>query len=92
MEGFLLGIIFFGETEDGFCVLILDEGNNKIIDANKEGELCVRGTSLAMGYYNNPEKTAAACPFRLALMAASFTSIAPSNPPSRCMHITSVTL
>lgn len=24
------------------------------------GELCVRGTSLAMGYYNNPEKTAAA--------------------------------
>ena len=25
-----------------------------------EGELCVRGTSLAMGYYNNPEKTAAA--------------------------------
>jgi acyl-coenzyme A synthetase/AMP-(fatty) acid ligase len=24
-----------------------------------EGELCVRGTSLAMGYYNNPEKTAA---------------------------------
>ena len=34
--------------------------NNKIIDANKEGELCVRGTSLAMGYYNNPEKTAAA--------------------------------
>lgn len=41
-------------------ILILDEGNNKIIDANKEGELCVRGTSLAMGYYNNPEKTAAA--------------------------------
>ena len=27
---------------------------------NVEGELCVRGTSLAMGYYNNPEKTAAA--------------------------------
>ena len=29
-------------------------------DPNVEGELCVRGTSLAMGYYNNPEKTAAA--------------------------------
>ncbi len=27
---------------------------------NVEGELCVRGTSQAMGYYNNPEKTAAA--------------------------------
>ena len=25
---------------------------------NEEGELCVRGTSLSMGYYNNPEKTA----------------------------------
>ena len=29
-------------------------------EAGKEGELCVRGTSLAMGYYNNPEKTASA--------------------------------
>ena len=26
----------------------------------EDGELCVRGTSLAMGYYNNPEKTQAA--------------------------------
>lgn len=24
----------------------------------EQGELCVRGTSLALGYYNNPEKTA----------------------------------
>ena len=30
------------------------------VHGNEEGELCVRGTSLAMGYYNNPEKTAAA--------------------------------
>ena len=41
-------------------ILILDENNQRITEANKEGELCVRGTSLAMGYYNNPEKTAAA--------------------------------
>lgn len=27
---------------------------------DEEGELCVRGTSLAMGYYNDPEKTRAA--------------------------------
>ena len=27
---------------------------------NEIGELCVRGTSLAMGYYNNPEKTRSA--------------------------------
>lgn len=42
------------------AILILDEENNNITEPNKEGELCIRGTSLAMGYYNNPEKTSAA--------------------------------
>lgn len=41
-------------------ILILDENNKNVTEADKEGELCIRGTSLAMGYYNNPEKTAAA--------------------------------
>ncbi len=41
-------------------ILILDDNNQNITNANTEGELCIRGTSLAMGYYNNPEKTAAA--------------------------------
>lgn len=41
-------------------ILILDENNHLVTEPNVEGELCVRGTSLAMGYYNNPEKTAAA--------------------------------
>ena len=41
-------------------ILILDEQNQRVTLPNIEGELCVRGTSLAMGYYNNPEKTAAA--------------------------------
>lgn len=41
-------------------ILILDNDNQKVTEPNKEGELCIRGTSLAMGYYNNPEKTAAA--------------------------------
>ncbi|MCX6304754.1 MAG: amino acid adenylation domain-containing protein [Bacteroidetes bacterium] len=40
-------------------ILILN-GHNKKAAVNEEGELCVRGTSLAMGYYNNPEKTATA--------------------------------
>jgi len=40
-------------------ILILNE-NNQLCKPGEEGELCVRGTSLAMGYYNNPEKTAAA--------------------------------
>lgn len=41
-------------------ILILDENDVLVITPGVEGELCVRGTSLAMGYYNNPEKTAAA--------------------------------
>jgi amino acid adenylation domain-containing protein len=40
-------------------ILILNE-QNKPVAKNEIGELCVRGTSLAMGYYNNPEKTTAA--------------------------------
>lgn len=40
-------------------VLILNDENKNCV-VGEEGELCVRGTSLAMGYYNNPEKTAAA--------------------------------
>ena len=38
-------------------ILILN-GENKPVGKNEDGELCVRGSSLAMGYYNNPEKTA----------------------------------
>jgi len=40
-------------------ILVLNE-DNQLCKAGEEGELCVRGTSLAMGYYNNSEKTAAA--------------------------------
>jgi acyl-coenzyme A synthetase/AMP-(fatty) acid ligase len=40
-------------------VMILTD-EDKLAGVNEMGELCVRGTSLAMGYYNNPEKTAAA--------------------------------
>lgn len=40
-------------------ILLLND-ENKRCAIGEEGELCVRGTSLAMGYYNNPEKTAAA--------------------------------
>ena len=41
-------------------ILVLDDEDRLVKEPNVEGELCVRGTSLAMGYYNNPEKTAAA--------------------------------
>lgn len=43
-------------------VLVFDENDN-LIDSNeidKVGELCVRGSCLAYGYYNNEEKTAEA--------------------------------
>lgn len=37
-------------------ILILDD-TDSLCKEGEIGELCVRGTSLAMGYYNNPEKT-----------------------------------
>ena len=40
-------------------VLILVDRKRKA-EVNEQGELCVRGSSLALGYYNNPEKTQSA--------------------------------
>lgn len=40
-------------------VLILNE-DNKAVEGQEMGELCIRGCCLSMGYYNNQEKTAAA--------------------------------
>lgn len=37
-------------------ILVLND-EDKLVTDDEVGELCVRGTSLAMGYYNNPEKT-----------------------------------
>lgn len=39
-------------------VLVIDENNKLVTQPNETGELCVRGNSLALGYYNNPQKTA----------------------------------
>lgn len=41
-------------------VFLLDEQDNLVSDVGVIGELCVRGTGLACGYYNAPEKTAEA--------------------------------
>jgi amino acid adenylation domain-containing protein len=40
-------------------VLILT-ADDRLAETGEQGELCVRGSSLAMGYYNDPEKTAKA--------------------------------
>ena len=38
-------------------ILILNDQNH-LAKANEQGEICVRGSSLALGYWNNPERTA----------------------------------
>jgi len=40
-------------------ILIINEQNN-LVEIGEIGEICVRGSSLALGYYNNMEKTAEA--------------------------------
>lgn len=37
-------------------ILLLDD-NNKVPKAGEPGEICIRGTALTLGYYNNHEKT-----------------------------------
>lgn len=37
--------------------IVLLNSENKLVEGDEIGEICVRGTCLAMGYYNNAEKT-----------------------------------
>lgn len=41
-------------------VFLLDEEDKEVAESGKSGEVCVAGTALALGYYNNPEMTAKA--------------------------------
>ena len=41
-------------------IMLLDDENCLITEPDKKGELCVRGTSLSVGYYANEEKTSVA--------------------------------
>lgn len=38
-------------------IIVLDDEDKLVTSPNVVGELCVRGTGIAYGYYNNPEKT-----------------------------------
>ncbi len=37
-------------------VFLLDENDKKIISPDTAGEICVRGTALALGYYSSPQQ------------------------------------
>lgn len=38
-------------------IIVLDENDRAVTGPGQTGELCVRGTGVSVGYYNNPEKT-----------------------------------
>lgn len=50
-------VIPIGHPFKNTDIILLTEDNKKASDG-EVGEICIRGTSLTMGYYNNPEKTA----------------------------------
>lgn len=51
------GVIPIGKPFKNREVFLLDEDNKKITSINTTGEICVKATSLALGYYNNQEQT-----------------------------------
>ena len=48
-----------GKPFRGTQVLLLDDEGCPVADG-ETGEICIRGTNVSLGYYNDPEKTAAA--------------------------------
>lgn len=47
-----------GSPRENVDVFLLDYDNNELCAPGVEGEICVGGSQLALGYYNNPEKSA----------------------------------
>lgn len=52
--GIPIGIPFPNED-----VFLLDDADHLVTQPDTDGEVCVRGTALALGYYANPEQNAA---------------------------------
>ena len=50
-----IGVPFPNET-----VFLLDENNRLVTEPGQNGELCVAGTALALGYYRDPKRTVTA--------------------------------
>ena len=39
------------------CEILILNDKDQIVNGGESGELCVKGSCLALGYYNNPKKT-----------------------------------
>ena len=52
-------VIPIGHSFDNRQILLLD-ADGRQVKQGEEGEICIRGTALTLGYYNDPERTAAA--------------------------------
>lgn len=50
-------ILPMGKAFPNEKIFLLDENNRLITEQKQPGELCVSGTALALGYYNNQEQT-----------------------------------
>lgn len=46
-----------GEAFPNEKVFLLDEQEQLVKESGKKGEICVGGTALTLGYYNNPDQT-----------------------------------
>ena len=51
-------VIPIGKPYHNTEIILLDEAGRRITAAGEKGELCVRGTGLAAGYFKDPAKTA----------------------------------
>ena len=52
----LEGFVPLGKLNENFSYLMLDE-ENKSVEDSKIGELCISGPNIALGYYNDLERT-----------------------------------
>jgi non-ribosomal peptide synthetase component F len=50
-------VIPIGRPFDNREILLLTS-EGKLAEASEEGEICIRGTAITLGYYNDPERTA----------------------------------
>ena len=51
-------VIPIGRPFDNREIILLSEDDTRVSDGG-EGEICIRGTAVTLGYYNDPDRTAA---------------------------------